>query len=362
MKNKKKEPSLIDEYKEMRPIYEACTKKYESLIRDLIEEAEIPIHSISKRTKTISSFSSKLTNETEKYRKLSDMTDLSGIRICCYFSSQIEELASLIKKNFIVIPELSVDKRETMEPDRFGYSSLHYVVKLSEKRSNLPEFKKYKDLFCEIQMRTVLQHAWAEIEHDLGYKSEIEVPKNIRRQFSRLAGLLELADEQFDNIKLQLEDYSSEIKTKIISKPKEVSIDNISIMSFMVTFSIIQNLDEKIAEIGRTELSNEFMTERIVKISNYFKIKSIKELVNILKIEKNNIIKFSQKLVDVYSPIGHEFDRGISLFFLGYILCSKSKNLEDIKKYIKTAISPSINPDRLDNWSSNILKIATEIF
>lgn len=83
-----------------------------------------------------------------------------------------------------------------MEPDRFGYCSVHYVVEMSQKRLNLYEHQAYEGLKCEIQIRSVLQHAWAEIEHDLGYKSEIAIPKRIRRNFSRLAGLLEIADKE----------------------------------------------------------------------------------------------------------------------------------------------------------------------
>ena len=64
-------------------------------------------------------------------------------------------------------------------------------------RMVLRENKAFEGLKCEIQIRSVLQHAWAEIEHDLGYKSELTIPKEVRRSFSRLAGLLELGDKEF---------------------------------------------------------------------------------------------------------------------------------------------------------------------
>lgn len=76
---------------------------------------------------------------------------------------------------------------------------------------SLPKSDSYPDKLTEytfeIQFRTVLQHAWAEIEHDLGYKSEYSIPLSMRREFSRVAGLLELADETFEKLKHQLNDY-----------------------------------------------------------------------------------------------------------------------------------------------------------
>jgi hypothetical protein len=62
----------------------------------------------------------------------------------------------------------------------------------------LVEYSTHTGVQFEVQIRSTLQHAWAEIEHDRGYKSEVEVARAVRRRFSRLAGLLELADYEFD--------------------------------------------------------------------------------------------------------------------------------------------------------------------
>lgn len=84
---------------------------------------------------------------------------------------------------------------------------MHYVVGMSLQRLSLCEYKMFRDLKCEIQIRSILQHAWAEIEHDIGYKNEIAIPKQMRRKFSRIAGLLEIADQEFVQIRSELEDY-----------------------------------------------------------------------------------------------------------------------------------------------------------
>jgi ppGpp synthetase/RelA/SpoT-type nucleotidyltranferase len=70
-----------------------------------------------------------------------------------------------------------------------------------------------------------LQHAWAEIEHDLGYKTALGVPRNVRRQFSRLAGLLEIADTEFASIRDRLSSYERDLPGLIEQSPDEVLLD-----------------------------------------------------------------------------------------------------------------------------------------
>lgn len=360
MNSEKKKPSLIDEYKKIKSFYESYTKKIEALIKTLIDESEIQVHSITPRTKEVESVSRKISSKIETYNKLSDITDLSGVRICCYFSSQLDKVAALIKENFIVIPELSIDKRETIDPDRFGYLSLHYVVKLSAERAKLPEYKKYKDLLCEIQVRTILQHAWAEIEHDLGYRSDIEIPRKIKRQFSRLAGLLELADEQFDNIKLQVENYSKEIEKKIATEPKEVAIDNNSVGIYLMTSKLRRDIDNQFVKIVGWELSDKTYTKSIVKICNFFEIKTIKELEKIFKEEKENIIKFSKYYEEEAKVVERKIgNKGISLYTLGFILAARSKEINSVKKYLKFM---DISEEKYwDNVAEKLIKLSNLI-
>ena len=105
------------------------------------------------------------------------------------------------KESFAVDLARSVDKRRQAELDRFGYRSLHYICAPAPSFFEQHGFVYMPELRFEVQLRTILQHAWAEMEHDLGYKAPEAIPAQIRRRFSRLAGLLELADEEFLSIK-----------------------------------------------------------------------------------------------------------------------------------------------------------------
>jgi hypothetical protein len=95
-----------------------------------------------------------------------------------------------------------IDKSQELEDqEKFvGYQSVHYIVRLQPKRIQLPEYRRFNDLIGEIQVRTIVQHAWAEIEHDIQYKTLAVLPSAIRARFVQLAGLLAIADREFQAI------------------------------------------------------------------------------------------------------------------------------------------------------------------
>ena len=92
-----------------------------------------------------------------------------------------------------------IDKTSS-DPDKLGYQSIHYLVRYPNTRTSLSDFQQFSDLIAEIQVRTILQHAWAEIEHDIQYKAVAAVPELIRQRFTSLAGLIEIADREFQAI------------------------------------------------------------------------------------------------------------------------------------------------------------------
>jgi hypothetical protein len=99
----------------------------------------------------------------------------------------------------------------------------------------------------EIQVRSILQHAWAEIEHDLEYKSREAVPRQIRRRFARLSGLLELADAEFVRLRNEIESYQQELPSEIETAPATVLIDRDSLTALIRQNRTIADLDAQIA-------------------------------------------------------------------------------------------------------------------
>lgn len=326
--------NIIEEYKQAQPTYKEFTQKMYKLISSLINESEIKIHSVDSRAKEITNLEEKLWRKGSSYNKLSDITDLSGIRIICYFSSQVEDIAEVIEQNFTIIPELSIDKRKLLDPDRFGYLSLHYVVKLSDTRKNLLEYRKYQNILCEIQIRSILQHSWAEIEHDLGYKSSIEIPRDIKRRFYRLSGLLELADDEFTNLKIEIEEYSKSLKNQQIEFNEEIYIDAISLKNYISKSSTIKEINMSIENALFCLLIDRPTHSVYFNILKYFNIYKIHELDKIITENKNEIVLFFKEwnINDSYDLDG--VSTNISIFYLGYILIGKTMEISQIIDYI----------------------------
>ena len=207
---------LVREYSNNLTTYEQFTNLMETYICNLLNREQISFHSITSRTKSIESLSKKIELKN-KYQKLDEITDLSGIRVITYYTDTVDQISKLIENEFIIDRDNSIDKRKSLDPKRFGYRSLHYVVQIDPKYVKAQEYLKYHNLKLEIQISSILQYTWAEIEHDLGYKSQEEIPYDIKRSFSRLAGLLELADEEFLRIKNEIFAYQNHLLLSYLS-------------------------------------------------------------------------------------------------------------------------------------------------
>ncbi len=169
------------------------------IISTLASEVNVTPHSIKHRVKDRNSAARKITKKraTNPTYGLESLTDVLGVRVITYFSDEVDRIAQALNDEFVIDEVNSIDKRKSHEADRFGYMSLHYVLSLTPERLAMPEYRQHAGISFEVQIRSMLQHAWAEVEHDLGYKSAGDVPDMYRRKFSMLAGTLELVDQQF---------------------------------------------------------------------------------------------------------------------------------------------------------------------
>jgi ppGpp synthetase/RelA/SpoT-type nucleotidyltranferase len=196
-----------------RPKFDAYCQDVRRILVEILREEGIGFQSIEARAKEVESFQKKISKREDdgslKYKEpLKDVTDLAAVRVIVFTPKSVITVGDIIEKTFAVEWKKDVGE-ERSDTKNFGYQSVHYLVKHTEDRLKLKEFKKFKGMICEIQVRTILQHAWAEIEHDIQYKSASEIPKEIGRKFRALAGLIEIADREFQSIQdmdLELKD------------------------------------------------------------------------------------------------------------------------------------------------------------
>lgn len=246
---------LLDEFKENEQTFYAMKEFILKYLRKIIcEDNGIFIAGIEARVKQYDSLEGKLNLKGHKYKSIADITDLFGARVITFYNDQVDFIASLIEKNFEIDYENSIDKRKMFEVDRFGYMSLHYICKIPKTLYTDEKFPKLNDYKFEIQMRTSLQHVWATIFHDTGYKTDVDVPKEYIRKLARLEGLLEIADDEFLTIRNEIDEYRKKIRS-LVSKGefKDISL-NIDSYKNYIAIKPYMPLVNKIASITGAEV------------------------------------------------------------------------------------------------------------
>lgn len=286
------------------------------------------MHSISGRVKTRQSLQEKIARKG-KYSSLSEITDLMGIRIISYFDDDLSKIANLIEDNFYIDVDNSIDKRNSLDPDRFGYMSMHYVVRLNDERLSLRENESYRDTKFEIQVRTVLQHGWAEVEHDLGYKLKSEVPDHIRRKFSQAASLLELSDRLFSEIRQEISLYETDIAQKV-QHSLDVPIDDASLSIYLRSEKYLTTLRNL---ISKNEVHVDFESKKRVIISAEFsKLSGFKTLKDL-----DNFITENAELIHLMIKLGYRDKDNVPPSMI-YQLAVLTRGLMDDREFVKDRI------------------------
>jgi ppGpp synthetase/RelA/SpoT-type nucleotidyltranferase len=198
---------------EIRQWYEAAQWRYRmferavfGLLKRTLETADLDKLPLESRTKELESFVRKATtpdplspDEFKYTHPQTEITDAVGLRIIVPLSTDVPPVRALLHENFFVEEETERGADEHLEVP--GYQSLHLLVRLRERDRMDREFRDMEDLLFEIQVRTILQHAWASLQYDLTYKTARPPTPAIKRRLTALAGVLELADREFVQVR-----------------------------------------------------------------------------------------------------------------------------------------------------------------
>lgn len=309
MKRVRSEKEVVVEswYEENETTLKKMSEKLQKIMEELLDFEGIPYHSVECRVKDLKS----LCHKAVKYdNPLQQITDIIGVRIIAYVESDVKNICNMIVNNFDIDESNSGDKSEELGMREVGYRSVHYISKFDKERSKLPEYKLYENRCFEVQVRTLLQHTWAEIEHDRNYKFSGVLPENIQRRFYLIAGTLELIDREFDALASDIDKYGMGVNkdSKFNDNLEKYSINGTSVKEYL-EYKLKEYIDEGLNPVLGINKSSE---EQIIGDLKKFGINTLKELDDMIS-----------KYKDVKLDVG-TFKGALTHYML----------LEDAEKYI----------------------------
>lgn len=316
---------ILTEYDTKKGDYEKFAKKMSILIEDILSENEVKLSIVKFRIKDKESLHEKIERKalnlpnSKLYQSIEEITDICGIRIILVNEQDIDKVVDLIYSEFVVDEENSEDKR-IKEFDRFGYLSYHQVVYLNDTRSKCAEYKRFKKIKFEIQIRTLLQHAWAEIEHELGYKAKRNLlPSRIKRHLSMLSATLELVDKGFVEIE-------KDSQSKSVNKP--------TLVEFVNKNKVIRSLDRFIVNNTQHSIdSSKYDFGFIMKNLIFVQLSDIKQIEIALDTYQDEIELFILQFKH-RKKINFE-NNGFCLIFLSIFLAKEKFSSEQFMQYLQ---------------------------
>lgn len=341
---------ILAAFEEQRPALERLRAHLHAELVAALGARGVEVNFVTSRVKSLESLRRKIARPDKTYRRLWDVTDLVGLRVATYFEDAIEDVARLVEEIYQVDFVHSADKLRFTDHGKFGYRSLHYVCAPPSLGEPVAKGAASKgaaskgaanaagrfDAACrfEIQVRTSLQHAWAEVEHDLGYKADGSVPEVIRRRLSRIASLLELADQEFVSIRHDLGRYQQAVREALEHPERPIPLDAVA-LSALAQSPDVRALDEALAQALRRPLGAEvYSPDYLVKLLHLAGLGTTKELQEALARHGEHALsvvepyfQFTERTWQLTAKSLDVVDRCYSLFFLAHVAMLRGPEL-----------------------------------
>lgn len=329
-KGKSEKPDSVAEvmleFEARKPNLTLCCEKTKHLIEECLEAAEIRVQSVQARVKTAKKLKEKYSNTKKKYKKLDDITDLAALRIITYYDDEIDAVVNLVNKEFSIDKSNSNFERVS-DPEKFGYDAINLVCLHAKKRRKNVEYNKIKSIKFEIQITSILGHAWAEMNHDW-YDLQDSYPVEIKRRFSRMRALLEVAESEFLTLRDKRNDYQKSLGVRIEAGVTGIPIDAVSLKSFIEQDPTVAKVDGTVTAIRKRPLSisvNERLAEALVDLFKDAKLNRFEDLVAELNKFEGAIVELT-KLTQPFAAPKMETPKtikGVSLVYLCILRVAK---------------------------------------
>jgi len=215
------------EYEKKQPVFGDLDREALFVLKEALKRTRIKCLTTS-RIKTWESFVNKVSRRQAE-RPFEEIEDIVGLRVVCLFLSDVAEIGNIIRSAFSVSSE--DNKIDGYDAASFGYMSLHFVAALTEHCTG-PRYDKLHGLKFEVQVRTIAMDAWASISHYLDYKSDADIPTDLRRDFYAISGLFYVADKHFEMFFKASKESRKEM-TELFAKDtpfgdQEINLDSLS--------------------------------------------------------------------------------------------------------------------------------------
>lgn len=181
------------EFNRRKPNFDSLEREAYYTLEKSLGKTNIKLHSIAKRVKTLDSFLGKI-DRFQIEKPFEQIDDVVGLRVICLFLSDIERIGNVIQKCFTVIKD--DNKIDNSKLASFGYMSVHFIAKLGDNYKG-SRYEDITEIPFEIQVRTIAMDAWANISHYLDYKTDQDIPKELKKDFYALSGMFYVADKHF---------------------------------------------------------------------------------------------------------------------------------------------------------------------
>lgn len=366
--NEKKLPpkaELLAAYEKSRPVLQAVLYGVENSVKSVIKLGSTP--SYKSRVKSFESYYKKLIRiqpESLGRQPLPVLTDLIGIRIICAFLEDLAQVQKTISENFEVVEIERKGSDRTFS--EFGYESLHILIKIPAKIADMSgkdERVQLPDgLVCELQIRTILQDAWAEVEHELVYKSEFSpFDKPLRRKLASVNASLSLADIIFQEIR----DYQNKLNQELDARRATFYEKADILVRNQLNEKCSIDVDKPVTPVQPTGSINSEMPYVRGTIDDMIldaihahnagdleKAESIYTMIINAEPQPNNIVlsviykhrgmaffaqnKYEEALADFMESVKHDDTNFRSFYYIGIVYSLQGKNEEAIEYFDKS--------------------------
>jgi len=248
------------------PTYTKLVEEIKYTLWEALNEAEIKIHSVEGRVKDRPGFMEKITRK-DYSDPFNEMPDIVGARAVCLFIEDLPKIDEIIRENFTV--KVTEDKINDSAIDSFGYMSVHYECSWKESNTG-PRYRGFEGITFEIQCRTLLMDAWANVSHHLAYKGKASVPNELQKDFHALSALFYIADQQFQKFQDASAKAEMDAPAKIVSSATvDVVIDRSTLKALLIELYPDR---ERVDDAGYSELVEELAVAGFTEINKLRKL------------------------------------------------------------------------------------------